>query len=339
MPGDYDLHQASGRERMMRDLGKALRQIRPDLMADEGLYRSPPGFASWASHWAKAVAVELALEESEQQRDHVGIWAAMVCRWARQNGAEPRYLSPSLAEAFLRTERPPFSPALPQEVGPFRLFLPRGTLYSEEGPEIRTVVVADVRRMQGWLPDHFVLNGGGLACIGIGEDGATYLASCLFDPVAQAQQPEHTDFSSSHWQWDAAGVRGTAARMEQLAVHAFLVQLYAQALVAEGEIPPDPTARGFGGGNSKEKGKAKGKGTDAVVLPPVWLGRDYRVQGQPAEGLVQATDAIRTDPRRGGDNQPAPSGPHWRRGYWRALSPLKGPVAAPLEWVEPEIVL
>ena len=26
MPGDYDLHQASRRERMMRDLGKALRQ-------------------------------------------------------------------------------------------------------------------------------------------------------------------------------------------------------------------------------------------------------------------------------------------------------------------------
>ena len=276
----------------------------------------------------------------------------MVCRWARQNGAEPRYLSPSLAEAFLRTERPPFSPALPQEVGPFRLFLPRGTLYSEEGPEIRTVVVADVRCMQGWLPDHFVLNGGGLACIGIGEDGATYLASCLFDPVAQAQQPEHTDFSSSHWQWDAAGVRGTAARMEQLAIHAFLVQLYAQGLVAEGELPPDPKDRGFGGGTGKTRGKigeagsgrgksrvtggAKRKGTDAVLLPPVWLGRDYRVQGQPAEGLVKATDAIRTDPRRGGDNQPAPSGPHWRRGYWRALSPLKGPVVAPLEWVEPE---
>ena len=204
-------------------------------------------------------------------------------------------------------------------------------------------------RMEGWLPDHFVLNGGGLACIGIGEDGATYLASCLFDPVAQAQQPAHTDFSSSHWQWDAAGVRGTAARMEQLAVHAFLVQLYAQGLVAEGEIPPDPKARGFGGGTGKAerakasgketgraKGKAKGKGTNAVVLPPVWLGRDYRVQGQPAEGLVKATDAIRTDPRRGGDSQPAPSGPHWRRGYWRALSPLKGPVAAPLEWVEPQ---
>ena len=193
------------------------------------------------------------------------------------------------------------------------LFLPRATLYSEEGPEIRTVVVADVRSMEGWLPRPFVLNGGGLACIGIGEDGATYLASCLFDPSAQAQQPEHTDFSATHWQWDAAGVRGTAARMEQLAVHAFLVQLYVPELVGEGEIPPASGGKGFGGGSARGGGEEN-------VRRPVWLGKDYQLQRQPGEA--------------GGSGQE-----RWRRGYWRALSPLVGPVAAPLEWVEPEIVL
>jgi hypothetical protein len=40
-----------------------------------------------------------------------------------------------------------------------------------------------------------------------------------------AQQPAHTDFSPSIWEWDADGVRGTAARMERLCVHALLVQL------------------------------------------------------------------------------------------------------------------
>jgi hypothetical protein len=48
----------------------------------------------------------------------------------------------------------------------------------------------------------------------LGEDGSTYLASNLLDPVARAQQPAHTDFSPTVWDWDADGVKGTAARME-----------------------------------------------------------------------------------------------------------------------------
>ena len=36
--------------------------------------------------------------------------------------------------------------------------------------------------------------------------------------------------------------------MEQLCVHALLVQLYAKHLVAEGEVPPAPGTHGFGGG-------------------------------------------------------------------------------------------
>ena len=44
------------------------------------------------------------------------------------------------------------------------------------------------------------------ACIGLGEDGSTYLASNLLDPVARAQQPAHTDFSPTLWDWDAGQV-------------------------------------------------------------------------------------------------------------------------------------
>jgi len=253
----------------------------------------------------------LALEQSESIADSVGIWGAMVCQWVREIGAEPRFLSPALAKAFLQTEHPTLTPDLPRDISCFRLLLPKGTLFSEEGPEIRSVVVAEVRAMEGWLPDNFELAGGGLACVGLGEDGSTYLASNVLDPAAKAQQPAHTDFSPSIWDWDADGVKGTAARMEQLCVHALLVQLHTPTLVSEGEIPPPPGAKGFGGG-----GKKAGSST-GDVKPPVWLGKDYQLQRQ----LGDAGTAT-----------------GWQRGHWRALSPLAGLVAAPLEWVEPVLV-
>jgi len=140
--------------------------------------------------------------------------------------------------------------------------------------------------------------------VGLGEDGSTHLASNVLDPAARAQQPEHTDFSPTLWDWDADGVKGTASRMEQLCVHALLVQLYAKHLVREGEIPPASGAKGFGGG-----GKSSGGAADEVRAP-VWLGKDYQLQ------------------RQAGGAQ---------RGFWRALSPLAGPVAGPLEWVEPVV--
>ena len=115
------------------------------------------------------------------------------------------------------------------------------------------------------------------------------------------------------WEWDADGVKGTAAQMEQLSVHALLVQLYAKSLVSEGEIPPPPGAKGFGGGVKK----ASPSSDD--VKPPVWLGKDYQLQRQSA-GAAGTTKV------------------GWQRGHWKALSPLAGSVAAPLEWVEPVLV-
>jgi hypothetical protein len=313
MPRRSFSDSSRGDEQLVRQLPALLRQHRPDLMVGEHLYRSPAGFTSWSGHWAKAVAVELALEQSESIADHVGIWGAKVCQWAREIGAEPRFLSPALAQAFLQTEQPTLTLDLPRDIACFRLLLPKGTLFSEEGPEIRSVVVAEVRAMQGWLPDNFQTAGGGLSCVGLGEDGSTYLASNLLDPVARAQQPAHTDFSPTLWDWDADGVKGTAARMEQLCVHALLVQLYAKHLVAEGEIPPAPGAKGFGGAGKQSAVPADG------VRAPVWLGKDYQLQRQ----LAGASGTTKGS---------------WERGHWRSLSPLVGPVAAPLEWVEPVLV-
>ncbi len=313
MPRRSFSDDSRGDEQLIRQLPALLRQHRPDLMVGERFYRSPAGFTSWSAHWAKAVAVELAQEQSESIADHVGIWGAMVCRWAREIGAEPRFLSPALAQAFLQTEQPTLTLDLPRDISCFRLLLPKGTLFSEEGPEIRSVVVAEVRAMEGWLPDNFELAGGGQACIGLGEDGSTYLASNVLDPAAKAQQPAHTDFSPALWDWDADGVKGTASRMEQLCVHALLVQLYAKQLVAEGEIPPSPGAKGFGGAGKQSTTPAD------EVKPPIWLGKDYQLQCQPAGGAGITKGS-------------------WQRGHWRALSPLVGLVAAPMEWVEPVLL-
>ena len=133
------------------------------------------------------------------------------------------------------------------------------------------MVVAEVRAMEGWLPENFELAGGGLACIGLGEDGSTYLASNVLGPSAKAQQPAHTDFSPRLWDWDTDGVKGSASRMEQLCVHALLVQLYATHLVAEGEVPPAPGPNGFGSRAALGYGPAEDS-----LRRPVWLGKDYQ---------------------------------------------------------------
>ena len=101
--------------------------------------------------------------------------------------------------------------------------------------------------------------------------------------------------------------------MEQLCVHALLVQLYAKHLVAEGEIPPAPGAKGFGGSGIQSAVPADG------VRAPVWLDKDYQLQCQPAGSAGNTKGS-------------------WQRGNWRALSPLVGPVAGPMEWVEPVLV-
>ncbi len=149
MPRRSFSDSSRGDEQLVRQLPALLRQHRPDLMVGDGLYRSPAGFTSWSAHWAKAVAVDLALEQFESIADQVGIWGAKVCQWAREIGAEPRFLSPALAQAFLQIEQPTLTPDQPSDISCFRLVLPKGTLFSEEGPEIRSVVVAEVRAMQG----------------------------------------------------------------------------------------------------------------------------------------------------------------------------------------------
>jgi hypothetical protein len=74
------------------------------------------------------------------------------------------------------------------------------------------------------------------------------LANNVLDPSANAQQPEHSDFSPTLWDRDADGVKGPAGRLEQLCVHAVPAK--------QSATPVDE------------------------VRPPVWLGRVYQLQCQ-----------------------------------------------------------
>lgn len=52
--------------------------------------------------------------------------------------------------AFRQSEQPLLTLDLPRrDISCFRLLLPKGTLYGEEGPEIPSVVVAEVRAIEG----------------------------------------------------------------------------------------------------------------------------------------------------------------------------------------------
>lgn len=101
--------------------------------------------------------------------------------------------------------------------------------------------------------------------------------------------------------------------MEQLCVHALLVQLYAPQLVREGEVPAAGGGKGFGGSFAGSKGHG------GAVPTPAWLGKDYQLKRQTAEAPQQPSST-------------------WQRGSWRMLAPLVEPMAAPLEWVEPVLV-
>ncbi len=71
-------------------------------------------------------------------------------------------------------------------------------------------------------------------------------------------------------------------------------------------MPPPPGTKGFGGRAALGYGPAEDS-----LRRPVWLGKDYQLQRQ--------------------------AGDPGQRGHWRALSPLAGAVAGPLEWVEPVV--
>ncbi|MEB3351057.1 MAG: hypothetical protein VKM01_01890 [Cyanobacteriota bacterium] len=129
-----------------------LRRQDPTIQQEQHRYRSPRGFQHWANHLAYAALIEAGAAVMNELADPIGFWAATTCRWARIVEAPPRFLAPELAEAFRRTPSPRLDDELPQVLPCFRLMLPDGALFTEDGVPIPVVIVADLRAMADWLP-------------------------------------------------------------------------------------------------------------------------------------------------------------------------------------------
>ena len=113
-----------------------LRRQDPYIQQEQHRYRSPRGFQHWANHLAYAALIEAGLQVMDEMNDPIGFWAATTCRWARIVEAPPRFLAPELAEAFRRTPSPHLDEELPQVLPCFRLMLPDGALFTEDGVPI-----------------------------------------------------------------------------------------------------------------------------------------------------------------------------------------------------------
>ena len=271
-----------------------LRRQDPYIQQEQHRYRSPRGFQHWANHLAFAAMIEATLQFIDELEDPIGFWAATTCRWARIVEAPPRFLAPELTEAFRRTPSPYLDEELPQVLPCFRLMLPDGALFTEDGVPIPVVIVADLRVMANWLPPmaHRI---SGISCVGLALDGSTYLTRHSFQQIGE-RQPTEEDMSHPAYEWDEQAVQSTNQRMEGLAINALLVQLYQPELLTTGPAAKMASGKGFSAGSADDTGAVKPQG-------PVWIGKDFRLDRTTrAPSLSSPSGASRSAPRR----------PHWR---------------------------
>jgi hypothetical protein len=297
-----------------------LRRQDPYIQQEQHRYRSPRGFQHWANHLAYAALIEAGLQVMDALEDPIGFWAATTCRWARIVDAPPRFLAPELAEAFRRTPSPRLDDELPQVLPCFRLMLPDGALFTEDGVPIPVLIVADLRVMADWLPAeaHRI---SGISCVGLALDGSSYLTRHSFAQIGE-RQPTEEDMSHPAYEWDEQAVHSTNQRMEGLAINALLVQLYQPELLSTGPAAKMPSGKGFSAGSADDTGAVTPQG-------PVWIGKDFRHDHTPrAPSAATAAGASSSAPRR----------PHWRRGHWHTVLHGEKRQSRRMQWFQPVYV-
>ena len=300
---------------------KQLRQRHPWIQQEQHRYRSPRGFQPWANHLAYAALMEAGLETMDAIEDSVGAWAATTCRWARLQHAPPRFLAPELAAAFRHTALPPLDEQLPVVLPCFRLMLPDGALFTEDGVPIPVVIVSDLRVMAEWLPEP-VRRIGGISCLGLALDGATYLTRHSFQQLSSGAAVPQANLSHPAWQWDEQAVQSTNQRMEGLAINALLVQLYQPELLTTGPAARVPSGNGFSAGSGDDTGTVTPQG-------PVWIGKDFRLDRTP-RAPSEGTPA--------GTSSSASRRPHWRRGHWHTVLHGEKRQNRRMQWFQPVYV-
>ena len=167
---------------------------------------------------------------------------------------------------------------------------------------------------------------GGISCLGLGLDGATYLTRHTFQQISSgvAQQ---ANLSHPAWQWDEQAVQSTHQRMEGLAINALLVQLYQPELLTTGPAAKVRSGKGF-------TGAADPSGT---VSPqgPVWIGKDFRLDRSPRAVAPGSPAGSGTGSAGTGSTSRRP---HWRRGHWHTVLHGEKRQSRRMQWFQPVYV-
>jgi hypothetical protein len=177
-----------------------------------------------------------------------------------------------MAEAFRRTPSPHLDEELLEVLPCFRLMLPDGALFTEDGVPIPVVIVADLRAMADWLPPQ-AQRISGISCVGLALDDSSYLTRHSFQQIGE-RNPTVEDLSHPAWQWDEQAVQSTNQRMERLAINALLVELYQPELLSTGPAAKVPSSRGFSAGSADDSGAVRPQArcgsarTSALIAPP-----------------------------------------------------------------------
>jgi len=297
-----------------------LRRQDPYIQQEQHRYRSPRGFQHWANHLAYAALIEAGLQVMDEMNDSIGFWAATTCRWARIVEAPPRFLAPELVEAFRRTPSPHLDEELPQVLPCFRLMLPDGALFTEDGVPIPVVIMVDLRAMSDWLPPQ-AQRISGISCVGLALDGSSYLTRHSFQQIGE-RNPTVEDLSHPAWQWDEQAVQSTNQRMEGLAINALLVELYQPELLSTGPAAKVPSGKGFSAGSADDTGAVRPQG-------PVWIGKDFR---------LDRTPRVPSEGTTAGSSSSASRRPHWRRGHWHTILHGEKRQRRRMQWFKPVYV-
>lgn len=224
-----------------------------------------------------------------------------------------------LAEGFRRTPSPRLDDELPQMLPCFRLMLPDGALFTEDGVPIPVVIVADLRAMADWLPPQ-AQRISNISCVGLALDGSSYLTRHSFQQIDE-RNPTVEDLSHPAWQWDEQAVQSINQRMEGLAINALLVELYQPELLTTGPAAKVPSGKGFFAGSADDTGAVRPQG-------PVWIGKDFRLDRTPRAPAAGDPAGTSSAARR----------PHWRRGHWHTILHGEKRQRRRMQWFKPVYV-
>jgi len=275
--------------------------------------QSPPGYPAWdAMHAAIVWAGFIGLNCEDRPGDPV----ISIGATARRILSEPaiRFISKEIGDAFRRT-----NVSLPEEAPKiflprFVLALPKGLLVSDDGQDLRflLVEVADDGRA--------VTGGAFVKHDSLKKLGAPFMACSAFAiPTVSGRKGDKglcrelgLDPKVFEDESIPAGRHSCSEQIDNIVLNAILTMAHRPDLITE-EAPLPPSGCGFARRND-------GPGPRSVI----WIGKDFK----PRSRARTAAD----------DQDGAPVATHWRRGHWHTVRHGSKREERRLQWYEPILV-